>query len=71
MFGGEAQQWLKNALGLAWTGPGQLLFSEIMMGVHSDGCRGQTRTIGQRDVYVPTAEPDMAHRSYLPGGSVT
>ena len=34
VLGGEAQQWLKSASGLAWTGPGQLLFSEIMMGVH-------------------------------------
>ena len=65
VLGGEPQRWLKNASGLIWTGPRRLLFSEIMMGVHMKVVAADENRIGQRDVYVPTAEPEMAHRSYL------
>jgi serine/threonine protein kinase/Tol biopolymer transport system component len=65
VLGGEPQEWLKNASGLIWTGPRQLLFSEIKMGVHMGVVAADENRSGQRDVYLPMAEPNMAHRSYL------
>src|SRR5262245_12142784 len=63
--GGEPQLLLRNASGLAWTGPRQILFSEIRMGVHMAVVTSEDNRARQRDVYVPPDEPDMAHRSYL------
>ena len=42
-LGGEPQPLLRNASGLVWTGPRQVLFSEIKMGApHGDrGGRGE------------------------------
>ena len=65
VLGGEPQIMLNNASGLVWTGPRQILFSEIRMGVHMAVVTSEETRIGQRDVYVPPNEPDMAHRSYL------
>ncbi|HEY6343869.1 MAG TPA: protein kinase [Bryobacteraceae bacterium] len=65
VLGGEPRTMLKNASGLIWTGPRQIMFSEIRMGVHMAVVRSDENRIGQRDVYVPPAEPDLAHRSYL------
>ena len=65
VLGGEPQIMLKNASGLVWTGPRQILFSEIRMGVHMAVVTSEESRMGQRDVYVPPDEPDMAHRSYL------
>ena len=62
---GEPQLLLKNASGLVWTGPGQLLFSEMRMGVHMAVVAAAESRTGQHDVYVPPEEPRMAHRSYL------
>ena len=63
--GGEPRVMLKNASGLVWTGPRQILFSEIRMGVHMAVVTADENRTGQRDVYVPPDQPDMAHRSYL------
>jgi serine/threonine protein kinase len=69
VVGGEPHLLLRNASGLVWTGPQQMLFSEIRMGVHMAVVAAQESRVGQRDVYVPPNEPDMAHRSYpSPGG---
>jgi Tol biopolymer transport system component len=65
VLGGKPQEWLKNASGLTWTGPRQLLFSEIKMGVHMGVVAADENRISHRDVYLPMAEPNMAHRSYL------
>jgi eukaryotic-like serine/threonine-protein kinase len=65
VLGGEPHLLLKNASGLVWTGPGQLLFSEMRMGVHMAVVAAAESRIGQHDVYVPPEEPRMAHRSYL------
>jgi len=64
-LGGEPQPLLRNASGLVWTGPRQVLFSEIKMGVHMGIVAAEESRIGTRDVYVPEDEPAMAHRSYL------
>jgi Tol biopolymer transport system component len=65
VLGGEPQMVFKNASGLVWTSPRQILFSEIRMGVHMAVVTSDESRTGQRDVYVPPDEPDMAHRSSL------
>jgi eukaryotic-like serine/threonine-protein kinase len=65
VLGGEPQPWLKNASGLVWTGPRQVLFSEVKMGIHMAVVAAEESRMGERDVYVPPDEPGMAHRSYL------
>jgi DNA-binding winged helix-turn-helix (wHTH) protein/Tol biopolymer transport system component len=64
-LGGEPQPMLRNASGLVWTGPQQVLFSEIKMGLHMGIVTAEESRIGARDVYLPADEPSMAHRSYL------
>jgi DNA-binding winged helix-turn-helix (wHTH) protein/Tol biopolymer transport system component len=64
-LGGEPQSLLRNASGLVWTGPRQVLFSEKRMGVHMGIVAAEESRIGARDVYLPADEPAMAHRSYL------
>jgi serine/threonine protein kinase/Tol biopolymer transport system component len=64
-LGGEPQLWLKNASGLVWTGPQQVLFSEIKMGLHMGIVASAENRMGARDVYLPAGEACMAHRSYL------
>ena len=64
-LGGEPQLMLRNASGLVWTGPQQVLFSEFKMGVHMGIVAAEESRIGARDVYLPEAEPAMAHHSYL------
>jgi eukaryotic-like serine/threonine-protein kinase len=64
-LGGEPRALLRNASGLIWTGPQQVLFSEIKMGVHMGIVAAEESRIGARDVYLPENEPAMAHRSYL------
>ena len=65
VLGGEPQLMLKNASGLVWTDPRHVMFSEIRMGVHLAIEASEETVVGQRDVYIPAGEPDMAHRSYL------
>ena len=63
--GGEPQPFLKNASGLVWSGPHQVLFSEIKMGAHMGVVTAEERRLNQRDIYLPADEPAMAHRSWL------
>ena len=64
VLGGEPQQWLRNASGLVWTGPRQVMFSEIKQSPHMGIVAADERRIGQQDVYLPTHEHAMAHLSY-------
>jgi DNA-binding winged helix-turn-helix (wHTH) protein len=64
-LGGEPQPLVRNASGLVWTGPQQVLFSEIKMGVHMGIVAAEESRMGARDIYLPEDEPAMAHRSYL------
>jgi eukaryotic-like serine/threonine-protein kinase len=63
--GGEPQRWLKNASGLVWTDAHHLLFSEIKMGLHMGIVASDENRMGARDVYMPSGQACMAHRSYL------
>jgi Tol biopolymer transport system component len=65
VLGGEPERWLKNASGLVWTGPGNVLFSEIKMGLHMGIVAADENRAGARSVYMPAGESCMAHRSYL------
>jgi serine/threonine protein kinase len=63
--GGEPRKWLKNASGLSWTAPGQLLFSEIQGGgLHMGVVAADENRLGERTVYIPPPAPNMAHFSY-------
>jgi Tol biopolymer transport system component len=63
--GGEPQRWLRNASGVIWAGPRQLLFSEIRKSPQMVVVAADEGRSGQRDVYVPAHEQGMAHLSYL------
>lgn len=63
-LGGEPQTWLRNASGLVWTGPHQVMFSTIRKPPHMGIVAAEESRVGERDVYVPAEEPGMAHRSY-------
>src|SRR5579863_8251985 len=64
-LGGEPQPLLRNASGLVWTGPQQVLFSEIKAGIHMGIVAAEESRLGVREVYLPADEPAMAHRSYM------
>jgi serine/threonine protein kinase/Tol biopolymer transport system component len=64
VLGGEPQLLLKNASGLVWSGPRQVLFSEIKMGEHMAIVAAGESRMEERDVYVPADETGMAHRAY-------
>ena len=49
-LGGDPEPLLRNASGLIWTGPGQVLFAEIKSGVHMGIVAAQENRIGARDV---------------------
>jgi serine/threonine protein kinase/Tol biopolymer transport system component len=62
--GGEPQLLLRNASGLVWNGPRQVLFSEMKNNPHMGIVTTGESRIGQHDVYLPPQERGMAHRSY-------
>jgi len=63
--GGASQPFMRNASGLVWTGPRQVLFSEFKKGTHMGLVTAEESRVGARDIYLPTDEVAMAHRSYL------
>jgi len=64
-LGGEPRRWLQNASGLSWTSPRQVLFSEFKKAPHMGIVAAGESRIGQHDIYLPTHEHGMAHRSYV------
>ena len=62
--GGEPQRWLRNATGLTWTGPRQVLFSEIRNSGGMGIVTAQEGRIGEHDVYIPPNDRGMPARSY-------
>jgi eukaryotic-like serine/threonine-protein kinase len=65
VLGGQPQLWLRNASGLTWSTPGQILFSEMKRNPHMAVVTAEESRIDQRDLYVPGHGRGMAHRSYL------
>lgn len=65
VLGGEPRLWLRNASGLEWTDKGRLLFSEKRIGLHMGIVTAAEPRTDSRDVYFPSHERGMAHRSSL------
>jgi Tol biopolymer transport system component len=65
VLGGEARVWLPNASGLSWVDEHSLVFSEIKRGIHMGLVEATENRTGGRDLYVPSHERGMVHRSYL------
>jgi eukaryotic-like serine/threonine-protein kinase len=61
--GGEPRPWLRNASGLIWTGPRQLLFSEIKPQYPMGIVAARDDRTSKRDVYFPRNARGMALKS--------
>jgi serine/threonine protein kinase len=65
VLAGLPRQWLPNASGLVWSDKGNILFSEIKNNIiHMGVVAAEESRAAERDVYVPSSERGMAHRSY-------
>jgi eukaryotic-like serine/threonine-protein kinase len=62
--GGEPRMLLRNAGGLTWIAPNQVVFSEIKSGTHMGISTATESRTEERDVYVPVEMGGMAHRSW-------
>jgi Tol biopolymer transport system component len=65
VLGGQTRSMLPNASGLTWVDDRHVLFSEIKSGMHMAVVTATESRADERDVYVPTQQNGMAHRSYL------
>ena len=65
VLGGEAERWLPNASGLAWVNPDHVMFSEFKSGEQVAIVTSSESRTESRDVYVPSSQRGMAHRSYV------
>jgi serine/threonine protein kinase len=64
VLGGQPHLWLPNASGLVWSGRGKILFSEIKnQDIHMGIVAAEDSRTGERDVYLPTHNRGMVHRS--------
>jgi hypothetical protein len=54
VLGGEPQMMLKNASGLVWTGPRQIMFSEVRMGVHMSVVTSEESRASVTSTFLPT-----------------
>jgi serine/threonine protein kinase/Tol biopolymer transport system component len=63
--GGEPKLLLRNASGLSWLGPREVLFSQIKRGIHMGIVSSRLEASNVHDVYLPQEDRGMAHRSYL------
>lgn len=63
-LGGEPQLLLKNAAGLVWLDPQQLLFSRVRSGIHMGVVTAAVTGAGLREIYFPAHERAMAHESF-------
>jgi Tol biopolymer transport system component len=65
VLGGAPQPFLPNASGLVWIDPRQLMYSEIMSGIHMGIVTSTESRSEHRSIYVPPIQGGMAHRSAL------
>jgi hypothetical protein len=63
VLGGDAHLLLRNAAGLTWLGPQQVLFSRIRSGQHMGVAVGSSTGQDSHDVYFPSHERAMANYS--------
>jgi serine/threonine protein kinase len=65
VLAGSPRLWLPNASGLVWSDKGNILFSEIKNNdIHMAVVTAEESRAAEHDVYVPSGERGMAHRSY-------
>ena len=64
-LGGTPQLWMRNTAALSWTGPKQIMFSEVINGIHMRVVSSTDDLASKREVYTPSSEQGMAHRSSL------
>jgi eukaryotic-like serine/threonine-protein kinase len=62
--GGQPHLWLRNASGLTWVGQKSLLFSEVKENDAMGIVAAAENRSEERDIYLPTGDHPMAHRSY-------
>jgi eukaryotic-like serine/threonine-protein kinase len=62
---GDSHRWLRNASGLTWIAPNDLLYSEVKSGTHMGIVRSSEAREHVADLYFPPHIIDMAHRSYV------
>jgi eukaryotic-like serine/threonine-protein kinase len=65
VLGGESKETLPNAAALTWIDKQHILFSEMKTGVRMALVTAEESRAAQRDVYVPSNEEGMAHRSWI------
>jgi serine/threonine protein kinase/Tol biopolymer transport system component len=65
VLGGKPHLWMPNAAALTWIDNERLLFSEIKQGQHMAIVTSTEGRAESLDLYVPTDEAAMAHRSYI------
>jgi Tol biopolymer transport system component len=65
VLGGAPQPFLPNASGLVWIDPRQLMYSEIMSGIHMGIVTSTESRSEHRSIYFPPTQGGMAHRSAL------
>jgi Tol biopolymer transport system component len=65
-LGGSPSRFLPNASGLTWINPGNVLFSEIKMGMglHMGIVAASEGRANEREIYLPDHERAMAHLSW-------
>jgi DNA-binding winged helix-turn-helix (wHTH) protein/Tol biopolymer transport system component len=64
VLGGDPHLFLKNAAGLSWLSPNQILFSRIKSGIHLGVVTATANGDDVRDIYFPSHERGMAHFSF-------
>jgi serine/threonine protein kinase len=62
--GGTPRLLLRNASGLAWNGPGRIVFAEMRKSPSMGIVAAEESRAGQRDVYMPLDVQGMAHMGY-------
>ncbi|MGB8478433.1 MAG: winged helix-turn-helix domain-containing protein [Acidobacteriaceae bacterium] len=64
VLGGDSHLLLKNAAGLHWLSPNQILFSRTNSGIHLGVVTATTTGDHVRDIYFPSHQRGMAHFSF-------
>jgi DNA-binding winged helix-turn-helix (wHTH) protein/Tol biopolymer transport system component len=63
VLGGDSHLFLKNAAGLSWLSPNQILFSRVNSGIHLGVVTATVTGDHLREIYFPSHERGMAHFS--------
>lgn len=63
-LGGEPRLLFKNAAGLEWLDPQQVVFSQAPSGIHLSVVKSSVTRENVQDLYAPAHERGMAHYSY-------